>query len=140
MLTLNRFGFPVIDRMRDVNDFFNGFFDGGHRLRGWPPVNLWEEGDRLMVEAEVPGLSMQDLEIFVVGDELTIKGTRKPAGNTEATCHRCERGVGEFARVMTLPMPVDAEKVEAFLKNGILTVVLPKAEVAKPRKITVKPQ
>jgi len=73
-----------------------------------------------------------------VGNELTIKGRRQPAQGEDLAYHRRERGTGEFTRTVTLPAEVDATKVEARLENGVVTVTMPKAATAKPRKITVK--
>ncbi|MHB1034498.1 MAG: Hsp20/alpha crystallin family protein [Pirellulales bacterium] len=106
--------------------------------RGFPAVNLWEEGDNLFAEAEVPGLRTEDLEISVVGNELTIKGERPEIEQEGVSYHRRERGVGPFTRVLRLPIDVDADRIEAALRNGVLLVTLPKAERAKPRKIEVK--
>lgn len=104
-----------------------------------PALNVWEEGDTLNVEAELPGMDLADLEIFVTGqNHLTIKGQRKFAVPEKHVQHRQERQFGSFVRAVTLPMPVDADRVDARLENGILTVQLPKHESAKPRKIAVK--
>lgn len=139
----NRYAFPMGGRLgQEVDSLLNSFFDGGSfsplRTRSFPAVNVWENAESLFAEAEVPGLSMSDIEIFVVGDELTIKGRRGEDNSDKVSYHRQERGVGEFARVLTLPYPVNPEKVEATLKDGVLTIVLPKAEEAKPRKIQIK--
>ena len=88
-------------------------------------------------EAEIPGVKGEDLDVSVVADELTIKGTRQPLADEEAAYHRRERGVGAFVRVVRLPVEVVADKVQASLRDGVLTLVMPKAEAAKPRRITV---
>jgi HSP20 family protein len=91
------------------------------------------------VEAELPGLDMKDVEIYVTGtDQLTLKGARKAFVPEKGVQHRQERSFGNFVRVLTLPVPVDAAKVEAKLENGILQLKMAKHESAKPRKITVK--
>lgn len=105
----------------------------------FPPVNLWEDDDCLYAEAELPGLKLPDLEITVTGDnELALKGKREPTAPEKVAWHRQERGSGSFERVLTLPVRVDAAKVEARLENGVLTIKLAKSETAKPRKITVR--
>lgn len=104
---------------------------------GYPALNIWDNGDALCVEAEVPGVRKEDLEVFAVGNELTVKGQRQ-APEGEFTYHRQERGTGAFTRVVTLACEVDPERVEAVLDNGVLTIRLPKAEAAKPRQIAVK--
>jgi HSP20 family protein len=94
-----------------------------------------------VVEAELPGLDLKDLEIFVTGGtQLTLKGERKPQAPEKALWHRQERGFGAFNRTITLPFAVDAEKVEAKFENGVLLVKLAKHESARPRKIQVKAQ
>lgn len=125
-----------IDRL--VSDFF------GPSVREWlpqggsPRLNVWEENDALVAEAEVPGLKSEDLDISVVGDQLTIRGKREETKHEqEAAYHRRERTVGEFVRSVTLPVEINADDVAATLNNGVLTVRLPKAERAKPRKINV---
>ncbi len=138
MFSTNR----VDELRRDLDRLFNAF-DAGlsrrpfARATGYPAVNIWDAGDRLCVEAELPGVGKNDLEILAVGNELTIKGRRGPMEG-QWTYHRHERGVGEFARSITLPSEVDASKVEAVAHNGVLRINLPKAEAAKPRQITVK--
>ena len=106
--------------------------------RGFPAVNVWENTENLFVEAEVPGLKAEDLDITVVGDELTIKGQRPDELEGDPAFHRRERGVGSFTRVVRLTSEVDADKVQASLNDGVLLLTLPKAEAAKPRKIQVK--
>lgn len=131
------------DLRREMNRLFDARFRGNGggflpRARVFPPLNVWEDQDKLFVEAETPGLSMSDVEVEVIGNELTIKGERKPFEGQEFTYHRRERGTGSFTRTITLPIEVNAEKVEAVLREGVLTITLPKAETAKPRKISVK--
>jgi HSP20 family protein len=105
----------------------------------YPPLNMWEDGDNVHITAELPGLSMEELEIYVTGNnQLTIKGERKVQLPEKAIRHRQERGFGKFSRVLTLPFAVDAEKVEARLEHGVLDLKLAKHESAKPRKIHVK--
>jgi len=106
--------------------------------RGFPSLNVWEDERNLYAEAEVPGMKMDDLDITVLGNELTIKGRRNDLPEDEVTYHRRERGVGPFSRVLRLLVDVDADQVRANLLNGVLTITLPKAAAAKPRKIEVK--
>lgn len=104
-----------------------------------PALNLWHDGDCLYVESELPGLKLGDLEIVVTaGNQLSIKGRREPASGDNAVWHRQERGYGSFARMVQLPIEVDADKVQATLKNGVLLLKLPKHSETKPRKIEVK--
>jgi len=84
-------------------------------------------------------MELSDLEILVTGnDQLSIKGTRQQPDGEAGVWHRRERMAAEFTRMITLPQPVDPDKVEASLKLGVLTIKLPKREEARPKKITVK--
>jgi HSP20 family protein len=105
---------------------------------GFPALNVWEEGDALVAEAEVPGVKSDDLEISVVGADLTIRGRRESESGEQTTYYHRERGTGEFNRVIRLPVEIDADKVEATLVDGVLALKLPKAESAKPKKIKVE--
>ncbi len=141
-MMLNRYGMFAVDRLgREMDQLFTTLFDGGRASvwgRGFPALNVWEEGDNLFIEAEVPGLKLEDVEISVAGDELTLQGRRRTEPDQEAAYYRRERSSGEFARVLKLPVEVDAEKVEATLKDGILSIKLPKPDEAKPKRIVVK--
>lgn len=122
--------------MNRAFDRWNGF---GSSLASFPTVNIWEENDQLHVEAELPGLDLKDLEIYVTaGNELTFKGTRQVQVPERGAWHRRERTAGEFVRTLSLPYPVDEEKVEARLEQGVLHVTLAKHASAKPRKIPVR--
>jgi HSP20 family protein len=81
---------------------------------------------------------MSDLEIFVHGNQLSIKGERPEPPSESKTWHRQERGYGKFVRLVDLPFELDQDKVEAEFKNGVLTITLPKREESKPRRIEVK--
>jgi HSP20 family protein len=106
---------------------------------GVPALNVWQNDDNFIVEAEVPGLQMNEIELLVDrGNLLTLKGERIAPHAESATWHRRERGFGSFSRTIELPGMIDAEGVEAVLKNGVLTITLPKPEEAKPRKVAVK--
>jgi|CXWL01.1.fsa_nt_gi HSP20 family protein len=137
-----RWAFP--DLRRQIDRVFEQVMEPGSSstfgVRAFPALNVWEDNECVFVEAELPGVDMGDIEINVVGGELSIKGTRRQLtnGNGTPTFHRQERVVGEFSRFLTLPDAIDADKVEAVLKNGVLTIKLPKAEAAKPRRIQVQ--
>jgi HSP20 family protein len=126
----------------EMNRVFNRWTDGGSYFEGFqtfPPVNVWEEADHLFVESELPGMDFKNLEIFVTaGNQLTIKGERKQPETGKGVWHRQERTYGTFTRTFTLPYPVDADKVDARLENGVLLIKLAKHESARPRKIAVK--
>jgi HSP20 family protein len=105
----------------------------------FPPVNVWEDQDAFHVEAELPGLTREQLQISVTHrNQLALQGERPVEEFEKGRWHRRERGFGRFQRVLKLPAPVDADKVEAKLEDGVLLLTLPKSEEAKPRKIAVK--
>ena len=107
---------------------------------GWvPPVDIYEtEGHDLVLKAELPDLNREDIELTVERNTLTLKGTRKrPADVKDEHVRRIERRYGSFSRSFALPTTVDASKVSADYKNGVLTVKLPFREEAKPRTIHV---
>ncbi len=104
----------------------------------YPAINVWEDQGHLYAEAELPGLRMEDIEVLVTDDQLTLRGTRGVDVPGEARALRRERAIGAFERSVVLPAPIDTEHVEARLTNGVLTITLPKAAAGKPRRIEVK--
>ena len=130
-------------QLRDEMDrLLSGFFGSGSTRtsadQGRPAVNVWENGDALSVELEIPGVKSDDLDISVVDNELSVKVERPEVESEGVTYHRRERAAGSFARMLRLPAEVDPSRVSAELVNGVLTIHLPKAESARPRKIQVK--
>jgi HSP20 family protein len=128
---------------QEMNRLFDSFALGDGRWPtfavAYPAVNVWEDGDNVYAEAELPGMGLDDLEIYVTGGhQLTIKGERKQPTADKGVWHRQERGFGRFSRLISLPVDVDADKVEARFCNGVLTITMPKSETAKPKKIAVK--
>ncbi len=138
----NPSGGSEFDRLRQqVDHLFNTFSTGAEPFfsRVYPALNVTEDANALYVRAELPGVRPESLDISVVEGRLLIKGERKiEAEEEKAGYHRKEREAGVFRRTISLPIRVDSGKVSAAMKNGILTVTLPKAEEAKPRKIAVK--
>ncbi len=126
----------------EMNRLFDRWGDNGSRLAGsttFPAVNVWEDGDALHIEAELPGQKLEDLEIYVTGNnQLTLKGERKATTPEKGVRHRQERGFGKFVRTITLPFAVDANNVDARFEHGVLNIKLAKHESAKARKIVVK--
>jgi HSP20 family protein len=105
----------------------------------FPLVNVTEGNDNYYVRAELPGVKAGDMDISVTGTSLSISGERKIAPEDEkANYHRREREAGNFSRVINLPGQIDTSKVEARCADGVLTVILPKSEAAKPKQITIK--
>ena len=132
-----------LGRLRqEMNGLFNRYGRSNGTTfapRSYPALNVWEDDDHLYVEAELPGMELDDLEIYVNGgNQLSIKGERKVPSDEQGTWHRRERGYGTFARVIELPHHVETDNVQANFKLGVLTIALPKQEARKPRKITVK--
>ena len=104
-----------------------------------PALNVWEDETAFYVEADLPDVAVDKLDVTVKeGSRLTLSGERKPAEPANAVWHRQERFAGTFIRELTLPTPVDADKVEAKFEHGVLKLTLPKSETARPRKIAVK--
>jgi HSP20 family protein len=103
----------------------------------FPPLNVWEDDAHLYVEAELPGMALDALEIFVNGNQLTIKGERHEPACEKGSWHRRERACGKFARMFELPAFVDADQVRAEMKQGVLKVTLPKRPESRPRRIEV---
>lgn len=107
--------------------------------KSYPAVNVYGNEDRLVVTSEIPGLSVDDLEVSVNGRTLTLKGRRELPVVGEEECVVCgERTGGEFERSIGLPFEIESAKVEAGYHDGVLTVKLPRSEATKPRKIEVR--
>ena len=132
------------DMQAEVNRLFDNFLgrpaqQPGSMERVWAPaVDMYETKDALMVAAELPGLDEKDIHLSIIGDVLSVRGERK--WNQEVkqeSYYRGERWYGKFERSLPLPMPVQGDKVTARYRDGVLTITLPKAEEAKPRRITI---
>ena len=135
-------GFDELDRMRrDMDRLLAG-------VTGWPSketvagvfplTNVTEDDHNYYVRAELPGMAADEIDISVTGDSLSISGERQiRAQKEEAKYHRREREAGKFSRIIGLPGLIDTEKVEASLENGILSIAISKAEIAKPKQISI---
>lgn len=131
-MLLNRI-FQDMDRLFERMDF--GAVPG---LAPFPPLNVWEDEGQIVLEAQLPGMKIDDIQVTLTGgDQLTLAGERKWS-RPDAVWHRQECDCGRFARTVTLPMAVDGDRVEARYDQGILTLTLPKSEAAKPRRISVR--
>jgi HSP20 family protein len=122
----------------EMNRVFDNSLSGSYyRADNSPSMNIFTSEDEVLVN--VPGVDIKDLEISVVGNNLTISGNREPeVADENTTYHRQERTSGYFSRSIELPYQVDSEKTEASLDDGVLIIVLPRAEADKPRRISVK--
>jgi HSP20 family protein len=134
---------PANQLRSELDQFFANFLGNpvGTGLEVFPPINVWEEQDTLYVEAELPGVGKENLDLTVVENELILKGKCADADSASEgkTFHRRERPVGSFTRVVRLPFDVDGGGVKASFSDGVLLVTLPKAEAAKPRKVEIHP-
>ena len=138
---------PLRDMMtaqREFDRLFREAFsptgnEGEVSTRTWaPPVDIYENGDNLVLKAEVPGVNPEDVEVRVEDNTLYLKGERKFEKEVkEQNYHRVERSYGTFTRSFSLPNSVDSDKVTATYKDGVLTLTMPKREEAKPKTIKV---
>jgi HSP20 family protein len=127
------------DMNRLVNEFFrasNGDKNGWQKGSWTPAVDLYESDQAVMLKAELPGFSTEDVHVEIQDNVLTIKGERKSEIKKEQY-HRVERAYGAFQRSFVLPALVDPNKAEATFKAGVLELKLPKAEEAKPKRIGI---
>lgn len=142
---MNVIKYDPFRELRGLHDEMNRLFssalpDRVEFARGaWSPsVDIFEDQDRLIVEAELPGLNREDFEVSVENNVLTLKGERKFEKKTEGdNYHRVERSYGSFTRQFTLPQTVTADGATADFENGVLRVSLPKREETKARKIEI---
>ncbi len=129
------------DRLAPWRDLLESAFAlSGPSGGSWaPPLDVYEDGDKVTVAVELAGMKKEDFDISLEDDSLTISG-RRSAENADrrGESFRSERFFGSFSRTVTLPATVESDAVSATYQDGILTVTLPKAEEAKPRKIEVK--
>jgi HSP20 family protein len=129
----------------EVNRLFSTNFSGSYANEGiargaWTPnVDIFENKDEIVLEAELPGMSREDFELTIENNVLTLRGERRFEKKDEAdNYHRVERAYGAFSRSFTLPQMVSAENATAEYKNGVLRVVLHKREEVKARRIEIK--
>lgn len=115
-------------------------FDQDFSAGAWrPTVDIYETPDKIILKADLPGISLDDIELKIENNTLTIRGERRMDKETkQEDYHRIERAYGSFSRSFTLPNTVDVDKVKAEHKNGILEVILPKKEETKPKKIKIE--
>ncbi|MBT1072586.1 Hsp20/alpha crystallin family protein [Pelotalea chapellei] len=141
--------FRELDNLRREMD--DAFRNSGHArplqtaflspvtMRRFPLVNFSEDDDHVYVEALVPGVDAKDIDLTVLRNTITISGERKPFSEQKGhVVHRSELGCGKFSRTLELPVDIDANRVEAECKDGIMRLTLAKPEHVKPRKIQIK--
>ena len=131
--------YPV-HRLREEMDraFGNLLRDDAGHAPAFPALRVWEDGESVFVEAELPGMKLENLNLYVKDRTVTIEGSRLFETKDGESVHRHERWEGNFRRALSLPVRVNADQAEAKLVDGILTLTLPRAESDKPRKITVQ--
>ena len=127
---------------RELRRMFRDFEQGSEEpssVAVWtPPVDIYETDNEVVVRADLPGIDQRDLDIRLENNVLTLKGERKMEQEVkEDNYHRIESAYGTFVRSFTLPAIVEEDKIKAEYKNGVLKIVLPKKEQAKPRQIKV---
>jgi HSP20 family protein len=131
---------PFHELQREVGRILESFdpFLTARRVQVYPPMNLYDAGDRYVLSAQLPGITPGEIELTITGETLSMRGERKrPAGVPDDSYRRQERPMGRWSRTVTLPARVDGGQVSASFAHGILTIVLPKAEEARPRHIAV---
>jgi HSP20 family protein len=131
-----------LERLRREMNQFTGDWPrraGWDVAPGYPAMNVWTTEDNALVTAELPGVNLEDIDISVEDEMLSVRGDRQPEALEEGTTyHRRERRHGPFVRTFRLPFRVAADAVEANYQKGVLSITLPRAEADKPRKIEIK--
>ncbi|MEO0072884.1 MAG: Hsp20/alpha crystallin family protein [candidate division WOR-3 bacterium] len=130
---------------RELDDWFFGFTRPQRGLRSMlsrsftPAVDVIDKKDKIVIKAEVPGVDKKDMSISITDDEVTIKGEIKREEEVnEKDYYRCERVYGSFSRTIPIPTTIDKSQAKATYKDGILEIVLPKAESEKPKELKLE--
>jgi HSP20 family protein len=129
----------MMAEMRRLQQEYARERDGARDFAGvFPAVNIYDDGESLLVRAEVPGIDKSKLEITTKGNQVSIRGERTLRTSSDgAAYHRRERELGTFHRVVNLPEQIEGAKVVASYKNGVLEVLCPRAEAAKARRVQI---
>ena len=123
----------ALDTFRSSGWLGSGLSAGG----AYPPINVFRKGDDIVAIIEVPGVRKSDLDIKIERNTLRISGSKSVEYGDKVATHRRERAAGRFDRAVTLPIDIDADKIRAECRDGILALYLPRAERDKPRSIAV---
>lgn len=125
--------------LQELRSRMNRLFEGGFGTRLWTPaVDITENEHEIVLEAELPGMKKDEIDVQLNGDTLTLRGERKIESSEKGEqYHRVERQYGAWQRSFQIEIPIDAQNVSADYKDGVLTVRLPKAEEVKPRQIAI---
>lgn len=123
----------------EIDRFYDEFFgEVGEEKPLYPPVSIEETEDGYILTAELPGVGKDDIRVTFQDDQMIISGEKKePEASKRKTFHRQERRFGTFNRSFTIPKKIKADKIEAGFKDGILTLVMPKAEEAQAKEIKI---
>ncbi len=138
-----------LEEMRkDMDRLFEDFFAPVSRRRRWlktdvgvvvPNIEMYDRKDEIVLKAEIPGVSKEDIDLTITKDSITLKGeVKKEEEIKEEDYYACERSYGSFTRSIALPVEVNSEKAKASFKNGVLEITLPKKEEAKPKEIKIE--
>lgn len=127
------------DRLNRMLSDSGSLARSGESYSGWiPPVDIFEKDENLMLRAELPGIKKEDIELRVENGVLTLQGERRREDEVaEGNVHRSERIYGAFTRSFTLPTTVDASRIVANYRDGVLEVTLPKSEASKPKRVEI---
>ena len=129
----------VFQEMEKVKNRVNRYLSGVSNRCDYPLLNVWRNDNGLIIKVELPGVEEADIDLSIVKEVLTIKAIRKELELLENEQYlKRERDCGSISRSLKLPYRVEIDNVEASLKNGILTITLPRAEADKPKKIVIK--
>ncbi len=129
----------LLRRMDEVfRDFDSPLFGLGAGTQTWPAASLRDEGDALVLQADVPGMSEKEISIEATAQSITIRGEKKVEPPEGYTAHRTERSSVKFARSFSLPCQIDLESVTATVKHGVLTIEAAKQPEARPKQIAIK--
>ncbi len=146
MLNRAALSMPTAQRASELDRWFDELASEARSILGFnpavtcgvPPMNAWLTTDTVFIEAELPGFSLDKIELSLIGRDLTIRGEREEAEIEGANVLRRERPMGSFVRTVRLPVEIENEGMEATLKHGVLRVKLPRAEANRPRRIEVR--
>jgi HSP20 family protein len=150
MITRADITLPSVTRVRDLDRWFDEIASEARTVLGAnpavtcgvPPLNAWMTDEAVFVEAELPGFSLDKVELTVTGRDLTIRGERDEtngAGDTTKVLRR-ERPMGAFVRTIRLPVEIENEGMQATLKDGVLRITVPRTQAERPRRIEVRPE
>ena len=136
-----RMGFDPFAELRRMQSEMNRLFSGGGftTARDFPPINIWLGENSVVVTAELPGVTRDDVTLNLQDDVLILEGKREPKQpETNSNWQRRERAYGSFSRAIQLPFRIDADKVQARFNNGVLEVELERLEADRPKKIEIR--